>query len=753
MKNILTKILVLSILALSGCTNTEEPDGIMLNGEWKFKPGDDLSWAAPETDDASWATIMPSKPWEDQGYEKLDGYAWYRIKFNMPSSIRDNGFVRDSLQIRLGKIDDCDQVFLNGALIGENGEPVAQGVQPGNEFIKVQGQWNVPRRYVLSVKDPRIRWDQENTIAVRVYDQDGLGGMFSSPYSIGMVGLKDYIRIDASGGAFEFKGDTFYSKVISVQNISKQDYSGVLTIDVRSELNGNPVFNVDTLLALKSGSTTDLNFSLRTNMRNPAIAVITFTEGASGISVTDSLRLPYIQTPPVPKEPRINGPLAYGVRPYSPFLFRISATGEPPLRYFADNLPEFLKVDEESGRITGYIAKKGTYLIELCVENDYGHAVRQLRIEVGDKISLTPPLGWNSWNCWGLSVSDQKVRKSAWEMVSSGLADHGWTYINIDDGWEDKHVDGVIVPNSKFPDMKGLADFVHSKGLKIGIYSSPGPYTCGGYVGSYTFEESDAKSYAAWGFDYLKYDWCSYFQIAPHPTLEQMKYPYKLMHRFLRATGRDIHFSLCQYGMGDVWKWGAEVGGNSWRTTGDITDSWESLSAIGFDQGRCSPYAGPGHWNDPDMLVVGWVGWGPALHYTRLTPDEQYTHISLWCMLASPLLIGCDLSQLDPFTMNLLTNDEVLAVNQDTLGIQAIQVQANPEFQVWKKPMADGSVVVGLFNMTEKPLEVPVDMRILWISGVFKIRDLWKQEDLGKVKTHFGMKVLPHGVRMVRLWQ
>jgi hypothetical protein len=390
--------------------------------------------------------------------------------------------------------------------------------------------------------------------------------------------------------------------------------------------------------------------------------------------------------------------------------------------------------------------------VNLKVENSAGYAERDLKIIVGDKISLTPPLGWNSWNCWGLSVSDDKVRQSAREMKSSGLIDHGWSYINIDDGWEDKHdKDGKILTNGKFPNMYALCNYVHSLGLKTGIYSSPGTKTCGGYEGSYTFEEKDAQAYADWGIDYLKYDWCSYGRIAPNPTPEQLKHPYLVMKRAIRKVNRDIHYSLCQYGMGNVWEWGDEVDGNSWRTTGDIEDTWESMTGIGFSQGKCSPFAAPGRWNDPDMLVVGWVGWGPSLHYTRLTPSEQYTHITLWCLLASPLLIGCDLSQLDPFTLNLLTNDEVLAVNQDPLGKQAVQVKANPSYEIWMKQMEDGSAALGLFNLTEKPMVIPVNTRDLNLSGILKMRDLWKQNDLGLVENHFEMLVMPHGARMIIL--
>ncbi len=253
--------------------------------------------------------------------------------------------------------------------------------------------------------------------------------------------------------------------------------------------------------------------------------------------------------------------------------------------------------------------------------------------------------------------SIKKRLKPLPSFVNEGLRDHGWTYINIDDGWN-MHKDaepkrdslGRILPNEKFPDMKALGDAIHSLGLKMGIYSSPGPYTCGQYTGSYQFEQKDAHSYASWGVDYLKYDWCSYDQIARDTSLAERQKPYLVMKEALNQVNRDIVYSLCQYGMSKVWRWGAEVGGNLWRTTGDITDTWESLKEIGFSQIENQPFAGPGHWNDPDMLVVGWVGWGPNLHPTKLTPDEQYTHISLWCLLSAPLLLGCDLQQLDPFT-------------------------------------------------------------------------------------------------------
>jgi alpha-galactosidase len=752
MKRNLLLCLGLLVILAAGCYRDKETGSVDLSKEWKFKPGDDAAWAAPGFDDSGWTLIMPDKPWERQGYKDLDGYAWYRIRTVIPSALKEKSYLKDTLQFLLGKIDDCDQVFLNGKMIGENCVTMVGENAPSADFTKARGFWDTGRRYALPVSDPRILWDQENVIAIRVFDQDGLGGLFDKPFMICMADLKDYLVFDLTSQGWIFSGDTLVGKKFTLSNrSSRDDFSGVLNIRILSCDNGNVLYCSDTLAALPKGAKQEFTFSSEYGMHNPVVAVITFTEGSSGQAITETIELPYILTPPPPKEPRINGAKVFGVRPWSPFLYKVAATGEAPLKYHAFDLPGTLKIDSTTGIITGRMEKKGTYVVRLCVENHLGNAEREFRIEVGDLISLTPPLGWNSWNCWGLSVSDAKVRQSADFMKSSGLMDHGWTYINIDDGWEDTHKDSVIKPNAKFPDMKAMCDYIHSIGLKVGIYSSPGPRTCGGYEGSYRYEFRDAKSYSEWGIDYLKYDWCSYFQIAPTPDAEQLRHPYKLMKRAIRAYGRDIHYSLCQYGMGEVWKWGNEVDGNSWRTTGDITDTWESMSEIGFSQSKCSPYAGPGRWNDPDMLVVGWVGWGPTLRYTGLTPNEQYTHITLWSMLASPLLIGCDLSQLDPFTMNLLTNDEVLAVNQDPLGRQAVQVMANDEWQVWKKEMADSTVVVGVFNMTEKPLYVPLNMENLQLDGKWYLRDLWKQQCLGRVMDRFEVKVVPHGARLLRL--
>jgi alpha-galactosidase len=473
-----------------------------------------------------------------------------------------------------------------------------------------------------------------------------------------------------------------------------------------------------------------------------------------------------ILTPATSPKPKINGAEIFGVRPGSPFLFTIAATGDRPMTFAADDLPAGLQLDPQTGHITGTLTHAGVYVVTLHAKNSLGAAKRKFKIIAGDKIALTPPMGWNSWNCFASAVSEEKAKAAADAMVKSGLINHGWNYINVDDFWQNhrdskdpalhgsfRDAQGNIVPNSRFPDMKGMADYIHGLGLKAGLYSSPGPWTCGGCTGSWQHEQQDAAQYAAWGFDYLKYDLCSYRDEMPacETSLGAAQQPYRVMGEFLSQQPRDIVFSLCQYGEFNVWQWGASVGGNSWRTTGDISDSWGSMSGIGFNQDKTAPYAKPGNWNDPDMLIVGKVGWG-HLHPTRLTPNEQYTHISLWCLLSAPLLIGCDMTQLDPFTLNLLENDEVLAVDQDPLGKEAMTVVKNGETRVYAKDLADGSKAVGLFNLGETETQITVGWSDLGLKGKLHVRDLWRQKDLGKFKNAFGATVPRHGVVLIRVW-
>lgn len=752
MKPILFSALAAIFLICSSCRQESSPFIVDIGSEWKFSDGDHLTRANPDFDDSAWKNISITGNWDDQGYQDYDGIGWYRIRLTIPGRLRENAVAGDSIQIFLGKIDDADQVFLNGFLIGQNCANVAEGIRADSSFIKARHIWNKIRRYTLEINDPRIKWDEKNVLAVRCFDQGGPGGISGDRFEVSGIGMRDRVVFDLHSKPFVLK-DSVVTKTFSAENISSTvEYQGNLEIRVIDANNKRLLYQEKTGILLTPKLKLEKTLVFRHDPAKPAVMEITFRDKATGEKISREEKVPYILTPAVPSYPRINGAAIFGVRPYSPLYFKVAATGEKPLEYAANGLPPGVAIDKKSGIISGFIKKKGEYTADIEVSNLHGTARRPLKIVCGEMISLTPPMGWNSWNCWGLSVSDARIREAADGMVNSGLIDHGWSYINIDDGWEDtRDRNGQMMPNHRFADMPALCQYIHSHGLKAGIYSSPGPKTCGGYEGSYLHEEKDAALYARWGMDYLKYDWCSYFSIAPDPTTEQLKKPYKDMRNAIRKQNRDIHYSLCQYGMGDVWKWGADVDGNSWRTTGDITDTWESMSTIGFNQYKCSPYAAPGRWNDPDMLVIGWVGWGPDLRYTRLDPDEQYTHITLWSMLAAPLLLGCDLTRLDPFTINLLTNDEVLAVNQDPLGQQASRIFHNEEYEVWSRDLADGRKAVAVFNKTKRILPVPVSLRSLCMDGKWMLRDLWSQQDVGLVRNHFELRTQPHGARMMTL--
>jgi alpha-galactosidase len=356
-------------------------------------------------------------------------------------------------------------------------------------------------------------------------------------------------------------------------------------------------------------------------------------------------------------------------------------------------------------------------------------------------LARTPPMGWNSWNHFAERVDDSVVRKAADAMVSSGMAAAGYLYVNIDDTWEGgRDAGGNIVPNRKFPDMKALADYVHSKGLKLGIYSSPGPLTCGGYVASYAHEEQDARTFASWGIDYLKYDWCSAGHIYPKSDLRAI---YQKMGEALERSGRPIVYSLCEYGMGDVWAWAPKVGGNLWRTTGDIQDNWSSMSKIGFNQGRLAPFGGPGHWNDPDMLEVGNGG---------MTADEYRTHFSIWCMLSAPLMAGNDLSSMSDETRDILANREVIAIDQDALGREASKAFETGEVEVWTRPLADGSLAVGLFNHSAEEKRSGFTWSAIGLAAApAGIRDLWRHEAVAPAAGGYDGLVPGHGVVLLRL--
>jgi alpha-galactosidase len=367
----------------------------------------------------------------------------------------------------------------------------------------------------------------------------------------------------------------------------------------------------------------------------------------------------------------------------------------------------------------------------------------------GSELAATPPMGWNSWNHFRDKVDDATIRAQAEAMVSTGMRDAGYTYINIDDTWQgERDSSGVIHANNRFPDMKALADFVHSKGLKIGIYSSPGPKTCAKYEGSYGHEQQDAQTYASWGMDFLKYDLCGLRELmkaeSPEAAHKMMVDSYIKMRDALRSTGRPIVYSLCQYGNDAVWEWGTSVGGNLWRTTGDINDHYVRMETIGFSQAGLARFAGPGHWNDPDMLEVGNGG---------MSTEEYRTHMSLWVILAAPLLAGNDLASMTPETIALLTNKEVIAIDQDRAGKQGDRVSAVGPVEIWSRSLADGSKAIGIFNRHPGPMSATVDFKQLGFNHAVKARDLWQQKDLQNLGPTYTAKIPGHGVLLLRVSQ
>ena len=489
----------------------------------------------------------------------------------------------------------------------------------------------------------------------------------------------------------------------------------------------------------------------------------------------------YILTPAPKPEPRINSAKLFGATPGNPFLYTIAATGKRPMRFSAESLPTGVALNAETGIITGKINRRGTYLTTLKAVNALGEDAKKLKIVIGDTIALTPPIGWNGWNSWEANIDREKVLASANAMLKSGLRDHGWSYINIDDSWQGKRggPENALQPNEKFPDIKGMVDYIHSLGLKAGIYSTPyissyGSYVGGSsdfpkggethdsikinkqpymHVGKYRFETNDARQMADWGFDFLKYDW----RIDVEST--------QRMSQALKKSGRDIVFSLSNnapFEKVNDWKRLS----NMYRTGPDIKDSWTSLFLTTFSLDKWGLFSGPGHWADPDMMIVGKVAIGPALHDTRLTPDEQYSHVTLFSLLPAPLLIGCPIEQADDFTLNLLTNDEVIEVNQDPLCKPAFLAAEVDGIEIRLKPMEDGSLAVGLFNVDgygktpasyfnwgdEPAKQFVFEFSKVGLKGSWKLRDLWRQKELGVFSGSFKTEIRHHGVVMLRMF-
>lgn len=474
-----------------------------------------------------------------------------------------------------------------------------------------------------------------------------------------------------------------------------------------------------------------------------------------------------ILTPKPGPAPRLNGPRVYGCRPGNPFVYRIPTTGERPLRFSAVRLPEGLRLDEQSGIVTGVAPARGEYAVTLRARNAHGQDEQPFLIKSGDTLALTPTMGWNHWYAHYNRITDAMMREAADIMVSSGMADVGYQYVSIDDCWMNapKYEDplrvgplrddqGRILPNKHFPDMRALTDYIHAYGLKAGIYTSPGPYTCAGFSGTYQHEAQDAATFAEWGFDLLKYDWCSYGNVATGEGRERLTRPYQLMGDILRRQPRDIVLNLCQYGMGDVWEWGAEVGGQSWRTAGDLGFELNRVFEVARKNAEHREWNRPGAWNDPDYIQIGFVGNARGMGEPTpcpITPSEQYAYMSLWCLMAAPLFYSGDMSRLDEFTLNVLCNPEMIAVNQDPLGQCGRVIETGDETFLMVKDLADGSLAIGLFNQGEFPMKVTADWESLGLPTGRQVRDLWRQQDLGKFETGYTVEVPRRGGAVIRV--
>ena len=489
---------------------------------------------------------------------------------------------------------------------------------------------------------------------------------------------------------------------------------------------------------------------------------------------------PNIVTPPPGSAPRFNGAKVFGVRPGSPIQYTVAVSGQRPMTYSAEGLPEGAAFDMENGLLRGAVKKPGTYLIKLRAKNAAGTAERELRLVVGDTFALTPPMGCNTYGGLGPFVDEKGVRASARAMAEK-LRDFGYCYVNIDDGWQGERGGpfNAIQPNEKFGDMKKLCDDLHAMGLKVGNYSTPWRTSYEGFVGGssdsedgawaklprgkgkgwthgpYRFEINDARQAAAWGIDYFKYDW----------GIDSMELA-KIMGDALRAQPRDIVLELSNTApFKDAAAYTAI--GTMTRTDGDLVDVWSKtqldagkqkwalgVRALWVSHKRWQAYNKPGHWNMPCPLRVGMLGgWDrKPLRPSRLTVDEQFSHVSLWCLWASPIIIGAPLDTLDAFTLSLLTNSEMLDVNQDPLGLQAVNLDVSGG-EVLVKRLEDGTVAVGLFNIGEEPSTVTVTWEQAQVRGPQRVRDLWRHKDLGVFSDRFSAADIPrHGVVVVRLF-
>ncbi len=475
-------------------------------------------------------------------------------------------------------------------------------------------------------------------------------------------------------------------------------------------------------------------------------------------NVPASARLQPVILPPDSK-PAIHGPRIVGATPGHPFLFRIPATGEEPLTFACADLPPGLALDPKTGVLSGAVKGAGRDTLHLTAANVRGKATRTLTLVCGDHpLALTPPMGWDAVDLYANTVDDAKTRAAADALVKSGLAAHGWSTVHINDTWQgirDKST-GEILPNRRrFPDMKALGDYIHSQGLKFGLESAPTEHTCAGFPGSRGHTAQDSATYARWGVDYLQYDWCPVPALDDAPPPTDQPAAFKEMRLALNKTGRDIVLAADTFGERDPGDWAPGAGANTWVTSRQVFDDWNIVTRALFDQPWAADRAGPGHWPNPGLLMVGKFGVG-NVRATRLTPAQQMAQMTQCALLSAPLWLSCDMTSLDPNAFHpsvtaMLTNDEVLDVDQDPAGHPGAQIVGNRTMQVWFKPLADGTVAVGLFNLTGEPRRMRVTLTKIGLTSTQPVRDLWLHQDLGGFTGAFATDLPAYGVALVKI--
>lgn len=744
MKKISEIYFCLLFIAVS-CTNPEQIT-IDLTKSLKFSTGDELTWSKPQYDDSSWKTIDPSKNWEEQSYKNYDGYAWYRVTFFLTDHMKQRSYLKDSIQVYLGNIYNADQLFINGILIGQNGKyiPMSKLKEP-SDFVHDTLQFNKIRKYIIPVNDKRLLWNEKNVLAIRVYNHSGDGGIIGNDLKIEMRDIKDYLFFNINKNTYSFNTREHLFTNINLTNYSnKESFEGKLTVRIKNIEAGDYIFEKTIITKIEANSNKKIDYDCRINSSQRHSAEYTFMEKNSHLFIYGTEELPYILTPRASEIPKIHSPEIIGVKFGSPVEYTISASGEKPIKYYAKNLPYGFTIDSLTGHLTGKLWEYGEYKINLVAKNTYGEGLQTLRIKVGNTISLTPPMGWSSEKIWRNKVDSLKIIEAAVALKKTGLADYSWSYILIDDGWQAlaRTKENELTGNEKFGNMKTLIDSIHKLGLKAGIYSTPDDTTFNGNLGSKYNFYYDVWTWNKWGVDLLKYERCLDNEELKTVNINNHKRSFVSMFNALNQVKRNITYGIYGRNLDDVWNWGKETGANYWQIPSFDSCNYTSIVDPGFNMFDKIEQTNPGKWSYPGLIVAG------SEYYKEDKPNvnELYSQISLWSILSAPLFISVDLERLDQFALSLLTNHEVLAINQDPAGKPAQRVLVDEKIEVWKKQLENGTVAIGLFNRGKTDTTYTLNFAKINFEGEFIIRDLWRQKNIGTYSNSFTTLIPNQGV-------